>query len=65
MTDFLFAMPSFISGMGKAIDLGATMTQYNFSGIPEEADAVAIYNDWLAVGNDMREALRKYSRNGG
>ena len=62
MTNFLFATPSFISGMGMAIDLGATMTQYNTSETPEEADARAIANDWLAVGNDMREALNTYGR---
>ena len=49
MTDFLFAMPSFISGMGRAIDLGGTMTQYNFSETPEEADTRAIFSDCLGV----------------
>ena len=64
MTDFLFATPSFISGMGRAIDLGGTMTVFNTSDTPEEADARAIFNDWLAVGNDMREAFKKYNHYG-
>lgn len=64
MTDYLFAMPGFLSGMGKAIDLGATMNQYNFSETPEKADARAIANDWNAVGNDMREAIRCYGLGG-
>ena len=57
MTDFLFAKPSFISGMGMAIDLGATMGRYNFSETPEEADARAIYNDFSVVGEEMRKAI--------
>ena len=61
MTDFLFARPNFVSGMGRAIDLGATMTQYNISETPEEADACATANDWLAVGNDMRAVLEQYN----
>jgi hypothetical protein len=56
MTDFLFAMPSFVSGMGRAIDLGNTMTQYNTSETPEEADAKALCNDWLVVGEEIRKA---------
>ena len=59
MTDFLFAMPNFISGMGRAVDLGATMTQYNISETPEEADAKALYNDWLVVGNEIRKAANQ------
>jgi len=59
MTDFLFAKPSFISGMGRAIDLGGTMTVFNQSDTPEEADARALYNDCLAAGNDMRESFKK------
>ena len=57
MTDFLFARPNFISGMGMAIDLGATMTQYNVSETPEEADALALNNDWAVVGEEMRKAI--------
>ena len=45
MTDFLFAMPTFISGMGAVIDLGGTMVRFNESSSPEEADSLAIAND--------------------
>jgi hypothetical protein len=57
MTDFLFAMPSFVSGMGRALDLGNTMTQYNFSDTPTEADVKALRSDWFAIGQDMRDAV--------
>lgn len=59
MTDFLFAKPNFISGMGKVIDLGVTMTAFNHSETPEDADARAIFNDCLVVGDDMKEAFKK------
>ena len=60
MTDFLFAIPSFLSGMGEAIDLGGTMINFNSSDSHEEADFIALYNDWAMVGNDIRYAMKHY-----
>ena len=60
MGNFLFASPSFLSGMARAFDLGATFDRYNLSRTPQLADERALYNDWLAVGNALwssREAL--------
>ncbi|MDP2983245.1 MAG: hypothetical protein Q8O92_07945 [Candidatus Latescibacter sp.] len=57
MTDFLFSMPSFIGGMASVLDLGSTLTVYNESPTPEMADAIAIYNDWKTIGNDMRSVF--------
>ncbi len=59
MTDFLFSMPSFLSGMGKAIDLGGTMTLFNGAASAEEADSLAVLSDWLAVGEDMKKAIKE------
>jgi hypothetical protein len=56
MTDFLFAMPSFVRGMGRVIDLGDTMTQYNNSSTPEEADVRALCSDWSIVGAEIRDS---------
>jgi len=53
MTDFLFARPSALSGAGRVIDLMGTFDRYNVSASPEEADARAIFSDWLAVGRDL------------
>lgn len=53
MTDFLFAMPSFMGGMASALDIGATLVVYNESPTPELADAIAIRNDWKTIMNDM------------
>ena len=57
MTDFLFARPTFWSGMGDVLDLGGTMVMFNESASPEEADNLALANDWAAVGNDIRSAM--------
>jgi hypothetical protein len=59
MTDFLFARPSFFEGMARIIDFGGTLTVFNTSRTPEEADARAMFEDWRAVGNDLRLAVAR------
>jgi hypothetical protein len=60
-TDFLFATPSFLTGAGRSIDLGAWLEQsaYNYSRTPAEADARAIASDWAVVGKDLSRAMTK------
>ena len=57
LTDLLFARPSFLEGIGRAIDLGATMQEYNTSPTPEQADAVALQSDWQAINEDMSAVM--------
>ena len=61
MSDFLFARPSFIAGLGAAIDLGGTMEIFNESPSPEEADFLALRNDWCAVGQDIQNAMAQFA----
>ena len=58
-TDFLVATPSFLTGAGRTLDLGAHLERwsYNFSASPQEADRWAIEQDWWAVGCDLRKAV--------
>jgi hypothetical protein len=56
---FLFAMPSAVGGAGRLFDFAGTMTTYNESRSPEEADAIATTMDWLAVGEDLDTATRR------
>jgi hypothetical protein len=56
MDDFLFATPGFLKDMGRAIDFGDTMTQYNRSESSEAADLRALKNDWAVIGNDIKQA---------
>lgn len=60
MTDFLFARPSFVEGMGRAIDLGGTLTEYNQSLDGAQADALALRMDWMTVGDDVRRAMAEF-----
>ncbi|HRV71642.1 MAG TPA: hypothetical protein P5541_06360 [Thermovirgaceae bacterium] len=57
-TDQLFAMPGFFGGMASALDMGNTLTIFNESCTPEEADAMAIRSDWKIVGQDLRSAMQ-------
>ena len=57
-SDFLFARPSFLGGMARAVDMHATLQEYNKSATPEEADAWALFSDFKAVGMDIRRATQ-------
>ena len=43
--------------MGAVIDLGGTRVRLNEASSPNEADYLALANDWAMVGHDMREAI--------
>jgi hypothetical protein len=58
---FLFAVPSWQEGAGRLVDFADALTGYNITGTPEGADARAIAQDWLAVGDGLRAALWRYS----
>ena len=57
MTDYLFARPSFLSGVGSIADLAGKGPVYNSWPTAAEADAWALYSDWLAVGEDLWGAI--------
>lgn len=58
----LFARPSIVEGVGRIVDLGATMQKYNESKTEEEADVRALKNDWRAVGEDFRKSIANYEQ---
>ena len=59
-TTRLYAMPSWISGAARVLDIGGTLNEYNFSENPAEADYLAIASDWAAVGLDLQAAIDSY-----
>lgn len=61
-SDFLFAQPSFVRGIAKILDIGATSKVYNSSHSGDEADFKALASDWNITGEDMREALNDYEK---
>lgn len=56
LTDYLFALPSFWSGVGRTFDLAGTFNEFNWSEDPEESDANAIFSDFRAIGLDLQQA---------
>ena len=56
-TDFLYARPSFAEGVGRLMDFGNALNEYNRSATPREADERALRADWYAVGDDLRAAM--------
>ncbi len=60
-SDFLFAQPSFASGVASALDLWGQLSDYNTSETGAEADADAIAADWYLVGQDIFDAMQQYS----
>lgn len=59
MSDFLFANPSFVSGVARVADLGGAFDAYNTTDTPEDADRRALQQDWIVVGEDLRRAIEE------
>lgn len=56
-TGLLYARPTFWEGIARILDFGDTLTEYNISSTPEEADLEALRSDWYAIGQDMMHAV--------
>ena len=56
MTDFLFARPSVLEGIGRNIDLFGVLNKYNTSQNGAEADLKARRNDIEALRKDFKTA---------
>jgi hypothetical protein len=62
MSDFLFAMPGWLSGCARTLDLFALFEQYNVSLTPGQADWLAVQSDARAVYKDLWKAYDELSR---
>lgn len=58
-TDFLFPTPSPVYGLARLLDLAAQLDTYNTCPTGAIADAIAIYNDWAVVGDDILRAIER------
>ena len=56
----LFAMPNFIRGMSRTLDLGNTFDVYNYSDNEYLADQRALLSDWQQVGIDIANAMESF-----
>jgi hypothetical protein len=60
MTDYLYAHPGFLEGCARAVDLSGSLTAFNESFSPEEADFLALTADWQSVGLDVGNAINQF-----
>jgi hypothetical protein len=58
--DFLFAAPSWLSGIARTLDLAGQFDEYNDSPNEDIADARAMFCDWRVVGDTIVEALIRF-----
>ena len=58
-THFLYAVPSFWRGWARIMDFGGTLTDYNISLTPEQADYLALQSDWFVIGGDIMDAYQR------
>lgn len=61
-SSYLFSTPSFFEGVGRLVDFGSTLNNYNFSKSGRIADCKALKSDWYAIGNDMREVIESEAK---
>jgi len=61
-TDLLFAMPSWLSGAARSLDLAGQLDGYNESATEGAADAKALFCDWRVVGESLVEAMKAFRR---
>jgi hypothetical protein len=54
----IYQSPSFLRGLARLVDFSGEIDQYNTSSDP---DTNALQEDWKAVGNDLKVALKRYS----
>ena len=59
-TDFLLAMPSWLSGAARSLDLAGQFDEYNQSSNEDIADTTALWSDWRAVGESFLGAMRTF-----
>ena len=55
-----FVLPSFLSGVSCIFDFTGSLDPPIYNGLPEQADAMAIRQDWEAVGDDLEHALASF-----
>lgn len=59
-SDYLFAPTSFVDGFSRIVDLWGGLLDFNCSNTDNQADAIAMRQDWIVVGQDMRAAIAEF-----
>lgn len=61
LTHYLYAVPSFWSGVARTFDLFGTTDEYNQSESPAEANAAALDSDWAMVNDAILKAAQQFA----
>ncbi len=65
ISDYTFRLfrdsPSFLEGTVSMLDFSDGTQLYNYDKTEKEADLNSIRADWLAVGNDLKNAIDEYA----
>ncbi|MBI4722765.1 MAG: hypothetical protein HY769_07215 [Candidatus Stahlbacteria bacterium] len=64
LSSYLFSCPSFLSGVAKVLDLGATFDEYNTSETTDEADYRAFLLDWSMVSINLKKSIANVMSHG-
>ncbi len=58
---YSYAKPSFLGGLARILDLGGTLRNtYSHSDDVYEMDIMAMRSDWIAIGQDLENAIGSY-----
>jgi len=63
-SSFLFARPSFLEGVGRLVDFGDLLNEYNTSPSPALADYWALSADVCTVGSEIQHAIVVFQPDG-
>jgi hypothetical protein len=56
---FLCARPSFAEGASRLFDFANVLNTYNTAPSPDEADLMALREDWRLIGEDWGQAIEQ------
>ena len=56
-TDFLFTTPTYLTGAATIFNLSGNFYEYNSCETGEEADRIAIANDFNITGDDLKKSI--------
>ena len=56
-----YEKPTFLGGLARILDLGGTLRNtYSHSDAVYEMDIMAMRSDWIAIGQDLGDAIGSY-----
>jgi hypothetical protein len=59
-TDFLTATPSMLIGAATVFNLAGRFCEFNASSSGEEADTMALRQDWAMIGQDIYQTMKAH-----